>query len=185
MAQAGQRKCLSCGEFFFPDQRNLERQRYCAKSACRRVSKAASQAAWLAAPRNADYFCGPVHVARVQAWRAAHPGYSRAKPRKASALQDALISQALDSTGDLANRGGVVESPAEPALQDSLIASSPVLLGLIAHLFSLSLQDDMDETIRRLVKRGREMTHRSGGEELQAGVAGPAAALGARAVQLA
>ena len=26
---------------------------------------------------NDDYFRDPVHVARVQAWRAAHPGYSR------------------------------------------------------------------------------------------------------------
>ena len=76
MAKAGQRKCMSCGEFFIPDHRNGERQRYCGAAACRRASKAASQAAWLAQPRNHDYFSGPVHVARVQAWRAAHPSYS-------------------------------------------------------------------------------------------------------------
>ena len=78
MAKAGQRKCLSCGEFFTPDPRSGERQRYCCAADCRRASKAASQAAWLAKPSNRDYFSGPVHVARVQAWRAAHPGYSRA-----------------------------------------------------------------------------------------------------------
>ena len=93
MAKAGQRKCLSCGEFFIPDHRNAERQRYCAAAACRRASKAASQAAWLARPPNIDYFSDPVHVTRVQAWRAAHPGYSRGKARAAPALQDLLMTQ--------------------------------------------------------------------------------------------
>ena len=81
MAKAGQRKCMSCGEFFIPDHRSGERQRYCGATACRRASKAASQAAWLAQPANNDYFRGPVHVARVQAWRAAHRGYSRSRVR--------------------------------------------------------------------------------------------------------
>lgn len=87
MAKAGQRKCMSCGEFFIPDHRKGERQRYCCAVDCRRASKAASQAAWLARPPNNDYFSGPVHVARVQAWRAAHPGYSRARARPSQALR--------------------------------------------------------------------------------------------------
>jgi hypothetical protein len=81
MAKAGQRKCMSCGEFFIPNHRSGDRQRYCCAADCRRASKAASQAAWLARPPNNDYFSGPVHVARVQAWRAAHPGYSRGRVR--------------------------------------------------------------------------------------------------------
>ena len=81
MAKAGQRMCMSCAEFFIPDHRNGERQRYCCAADCRRASKAARQAAWLARPPNIDYFSGPVHVARVQAWRAAHPGYSRGRAR--------------------------------------------------------------------------------------------------------
>ena len=48
MAKAGQRKCMSCGLFFIPDHRKGERQRYCCAADCRRASKAASQAAWLA-----------------------------------------------------------------------------------------------------------------------------------------
>ena len=80
MAQCGQRKCLCCREFFDVDHRNRNRQRYCSDTACRRASKAASQAAWLTQPKNATYFSDPIHVARVQAWRAANPGYSRAKP---------------------------------------------------------------------------------------------------------
>ena len=92
MAKAGQRKCMSCGEFFLPDPRSGERQRFCAAGACRRASKAASQAAWLARPANKDYFRGPVHVARVQAWRTAHPGYGRGKARPLPALQDDMVS---------------------------------------------------------------------------------------------
>ena len=76
MATVGQRKCLCCKDFFDPDRRSANRQRYCAKPVCRIASKAASQAAWLAKPQNIDYFRDPVHVARVQAWRANHPGYS-------------------------------------------------------------------------------------------------------------
>lgn len=45
MAKSGQRKCLSCGDLFDPDRRNVGRQRYCSKAHCRRASKAASQAA--------------------------------------------------------------------------------------------------------------------------------------------
>jgi len=87
MAQCGQRKCLCCSQFFDVDHRNRNRQRYCSVTACRRASKAASQAAWLTQPKNATYFSDPVHVARVQAWRAAHPGYSRSKPGATRPLQ--------------------------------------------------------------------------------------------------
>ena len=108
MAKAGQRKCMSCGEFFIPDHRKGERQRYCCAVGCRRASKTASQAAWLARPPNNDYFSGPLHVARVQAWRAAHPDYSRARARPSSALQDLLTSQVPDLVEECANR---VEAP--------------------------------------------------------------------------
>ena len=61
MAKAGQRKCMSCGEFFIPDHRSGERQRYCCAADCRHASKAASQAAWLARPPNNDYFSCTEH----------------------------------------------------------------------------------------------------------------------------
>jgi hypothetical protein len=54
VAQSGQRKCLCCGLFFDLDHRNRKRQRYCSATACRRASKAASQASWLAQPRTAS-----------------------------------------------------------------------------------------------------------------------------------
>ena len=77
MSRRRRRKCLNCGELFRPDPRNARHQRYCSGPPCRKASKAASQARWLAKPQNRDYFRGPAHTERVRAWRAANPGYSR------------------------------------------------------------------------------------------------------------
>jgi hypothetical protein len=184
MAQSGQRKCLCCGLFFVPDHRHRERQRYCSATDCAAASKAASQAAWLARPENSGYFRDPSHVARVQAWRAAHPGYGRGRRRTARALQDLLIVQGPDSTEESANRGEIAAPPAEVALQDSCSALPPALAGLIAHLFELTLQEDMASTTRRLVQLGHDVINGSRGEDHQATAAPRAAAPGARAVQL-
>jgi hypothetical protein len=185
MAKSGQRKCLACGDFFDPDRRNVGRQRYCSKADCRRASKAASQAAWLAQPHNVGYFRDPVHVARTQAWRAAHPGYSRPTPRRPVALQDASITQAPDLIEESPQRGEITEPAQAPALQDLLDAPTPVLAGLIAHLFDLGLQDDIASTTRRLVQLGHDLIRGSRDEQThQASTAPRAAAPGACAVQL-
>ena len=184
MAKAGQRKCMSCGEFFIPDHRSGERQRYCAATACRRASKAASQASWLAKPANNDYFRGPVHVARVQAWRTAHPGYSRGRARPSRALQDPLVTQVPDAVEECANRAKAPEAPAVVALQDLWIAESPLLTGLIAHLFQPALQDDMASTTRRLVQLGRDVINGRCGEGHQAATSARAASTGPASVQL-
>ena len=176
MAKAGQRKCMSCGEFFIPDHRSGERQRYCAAATCRRASKAASQAAWLARPPNNDYFSGAVHVARVQAWRTAHPGYSCTRARPSRALQDLLTTQVPAAVEECADRVAVPEAPTVLALQDLLIAESPLLTGLIAHLFQPALQDDMASTTRRLVQLGRDVINGRCGEAHQATTSARAAA---------
>ena len=77
MHPTGSRKCLHCCDFFLPDARNRERQRYCVKPGCRRASRAASQAKWLAKPENVNQWKGWENVQRVQEWRKANPGYSR------------------------------------------------------------------------------------------------------------
>jgi hypothetical protein len=71
------RRCAHCGQPVTPDARNAHHQRYCPAPACRLASKRASQNKWLSQPENRDYHRGPAAVARVQAWRRAHPGYSR------------------------------------------------------------------------------------------------------------
>ena len=150
MAQAGQRKCLNCAHYFIPDRRVGTRQRYCCDDGCRRVSKVQSQRRWFSQAQNRDYFHGPVHVARVQAWRRAHPGYAR-RPASARALQDEYPSQPVDSAQESANR---TLPPTQP-LQDLIRASSPILAGLIAHVFQVTLQDEMAATARRLVDPAR------------------------------
>lgn len=184
MAKAGQRKCMSCASFFLPDARSAGRQRYCSAAECRRASKAASQAAWLAQPNNQDYFSGPVHVARVQAWRAAHPGYGRGKARAAPALQDPLPPQVPDVIEEFVDRDAA--SPvAEPlALQDLLNTPTPLLAGLVAHLFQPALQEDMVSTTRRLIQLGRDLINGGCGEGEQAAVAARAGAPDPGAVQL-
>jgi hypothetical protein len=114
------------------------------------VSKAASQARWLATPENQDYFCGSVNVARVQAWRSRHPGYWRKGRRVGTALQDLSIAQPIGSTIETANASG---SP----LQEILTAQPAVLIGLIAHIVGTPLQDDIVRTTDRLLRLGQDI----------------------------
>ena len=85
MTKRRRRKCLSCGELFRPDPRNVRHQRYCSAQSCRKASKAR----WLAKPQNQGYFGGPAHTERVRAWRAANPGYWR---RGRRALQEDALT---------------------------------------------------------------------------------------------
>lgn len=117
MAQSGQRKCLCCEEFFFLNPRSGERQRYCSAMDCRRASKAASQVAWLAKLQNLDYFKGPLHVERVRAWRAAHPGHHRPRPPARRVLQDSIPAQVNDFVEQRVDRDAPGEIPGRLALQ--------------------------------------------------------------------
>ena len=150
MGRGDRRKCKCCLRLFRPDPRNRRRQFYCSASGCRAASKTASQARWLAKPENQSYFRGPVNVARVQAWRARHPGYWRKGRRGGTALQDASIAQPIGSTIETAN---MVRS----ALQDVVLAQPAVLIGLIAHLVGTPLQDDIVRTADRLLRLGQDI----------------------------
>lgn len=154
MAGTERRKCLCCHKLFRPDPRNRHHQRYCAAASCRAASKAASQARWLAAPENQDYFRGPVHVARVKAWRLRHPGYWR-KRRRRVALQDLSLTQPIDSTNRRANF-------AHPALQEIILAQPAVLIGLIAHIAGTPLQEEIARTSGRLLRLGQDILASSG-----------------------
>jgi len=146
MARGGRRKCLCCRQLFRPDPRNRRRQRYCSMPRCRAASKAASQARWLAAADNQDYFKGPTHVARVRAWRSRHPRYwSRAGP-----LQDRSLAQPIDIPSEI---GDFVRCP----LQDFLSEQPAVLIGLIAHLTNSPLQDSIVRTTDRLLRLGQDI----------------------------
>ena len=151
MHQHRRRKCRGCGDLFRPDPRNLRHQHYCAKSECRKASKATSQRRWLGKRDNRDYFRGAANVERVRAWRAAHPGYwRRRRVRGPTALQEECSAQPIDLHE---------KSPtfAEVALQDLLCAQPLVLIGLIAHLSGTALQEDIARTGRRLQQLGQDI----------------------------
>jgi hypothetical protein len=128
MKRYRRRKCRHCKELFHPDPRNLRHQHYCAKPACRRASKAASQRRWLSKAQNRDYFRGAQNVQRVRQWRATHPAYWQHSGSKAQiALQEDSSAQPVDNK----DKPGELTSA---ALQDLLHSQPLVLIGLIANL---------------------------------------------------
>ena len=157
MARPVVRNCLFCGEMFRADPRNAGHQKYCSEPNCRKASKAASRRTWLAKPENQGYFRGSEHVARVQSWRAAHPGYwRRARGQRSAeresplALQDLCLSQAVEFTEDS-------QRAPKPALQDLLRDQPAVLIGFIAQFTGSTLQDDIARSTRRLLELGHDI----------------------------
>jgi hypothetical protein len=150
MAQGGRRKCKCCRKLFRPDPRNRRHQHYCSARACQAASKAASQARWLAKPENQDYFRGPVNTARVQAWRARHPGYWRKGRRSGAALQEVSTVQPVDPAAESADF-------ASTPLQEVLSAQPAVLIGLIAHIVGTPYQDDIVRATGRLLRLGQDI----------------------------
>jgi hypothetical protein len=156
------RKCKHCQTFFAPDPRSAGRQRYCAKPACRHASKTTSQHRWLQKPGNRDYFRGPTHVERVRQWRKAHPSYWRRQGSQAChALQEELTPQEPQ-------RQQFGDGLTPHALQDAFFMQPTLLIGLIAHLTGLSLQDDIAMTARRLQQLGRDIL--GGSPQLTGGI---------------
>jgi hypothetical protein len=110
----------------------------------------------MAQPENHGYFRGPVHLARIQAWRARHPGYWRKLPHPRTAFKDVSTPQDPDSFDKTRIS---VRSP----LQDLLTAQAAVLIGLIAHLAGTPLQDDIVRTTDRLLRLGQDILAMSEG----------------------
>ena len=96
MKKNKRRRCLCCRQLFHCHPRTRTQQRYCSEPNCRTASKKASQQRWLRKPENQDYFCGPQHVNRVQAWREAHPEYGRGMQKKGRRLQEMIKRQGVD-----------------------------------------------------------------------------------------
>lgn len=204
------RRCAHCGQPFTPDARNAHHQRYCPAPACRLASKRASQNKWLAKPENRDYHRGPAAVARVQAWRRAHPGYSR-RPTSAPVTAVPILPATATAPSvpcpptvpadPLAKTTGNAPFIAPPAalqepcpaplqeispapLQDLLASQPTIFIGLIAHLWGLALPEDIAATLDRLLPLGRDIL---GGydEHDQTGAEPGAPAPGPGALQLA
>jgi hypothetical protein len=145
------RKCLCCKEFYRPDHRNLRHQRYCSKPACRQESKAQSQFRWQQRPENQNYFRGPENSRRVKEWRKRNPGYWRKKKTPAqSPLQEVCQEQ-------VAPNEEVISEKTSDALQEVFLMQPAVVVGLISMMTGNSLQEDIAETARVLVRKGRDI----------------------------
>jgi len=149
MKRIKKKKCRHCRCLFVLDPRNQDRQDYCRKRPCKKASKVASQKKWLSKPENKDYFKGPVHVKRVQEWRKKNPDYWK-RSKRLIALQDLLIAQPAENTdnNDQVNAN---------ALQDLLLAQSPVIIGLISNFIGSPLQDDIADTLLRMQQSGQDI----------------------------
>lgn len=151
MSSSATRKCLCCNEMFHPDARNRRHQQYCAKDACRKASKAARQARWLAKPENQNYFRGSANCERVRQWRLANPGYScRKTASRRVALQDVSNLQPIENEHP-------VSSCTTSPLQDVLLMQPALLVGLISVMTGHALQDDIAESARVFLNRGRDI----------------------------
>ena len=146
------RKCRCCSEFFFPDYRNQDRQRYCSKPACQHASKLASQRRWLRTPFGRRYFREADNVERVRQWRQAHPGYWKPKPR-ASGDAQVIAHHELKPVQSSCNVPG---SPLG-TLQDSCLAQDPGFIGLISLITGRTLQEDIAPIARRVVEQGQNI----------------------------
>ena len=189
MKPARSRVCLCCEEAFQADRRNAYQQKYCSAPACRKASKAASQRSWIAKPENRNYHSGPEAVARVRDWQVTHPEYrDRQNAKRANALQDLCSVQVHDLKQEsiiLPNQGEIAVAPISPALQDFIVTQPYVFVGLIAHFFNITLQDDIASTTRSLQKLGEDIANGRGPDEFgKAGDLPRAHAPGTGAVQL-
>jgi hypothetical protein len=166
MKPAKRPRCLCCNNVFDADPRNARHQQYCPAPTCRLASKAASQRRWLAKPENLNYHRGEPAVARVRAWQLAHPEYrERQRAKRVPALQDLCAAQALDFEEESAIAAIDDEMPGAPvsaALQDFIGTQPLVFVGLIAHFFNITLQDDIANTARSLQKLGEDIANGRG-----------------------
>lgn len=131
--------CQCCGRRFLPDPRIGKRQRYCEKPLCRRASRAASRARWLAKPENAQYFKGTGNALRVRLWRAANPRPKKPSSQKAmQSLIEPTLAAALKACG----------------VQDMSERQLALVLGLVSALAQSDVQDVIARKIRRLMFAG-------------------------------
>jgi len=164
MEKKQKKKCRHCRQLFVPDHRNRGKQDYCEKAPCRKASKAASQKKWLSKPENKDYFRGPDNIERVQQWRKNNLEYWK-RTNRSTALQDHLAPQPTENKED---NSQIDTQPKKHALQDLLMAQSPVIIGLISNLTGSALQDDIANTLLRMQQFGQEIlfsqTQNQGGD---------------------
>jgi hypothetical protein len=149
-----QRKCCNCHQLYDPDPRGRYHQKHCPRPECRKASKAASQRRWRESDKGRDYFRGSANALRVKAWRAAHPGYARGRPGRPPKPSCALQEDCQPQSTVLPE---VKPTLGESALQEMIVTQSLILTGLIVQLTGEALQDDIGQTLHRLIRLGQQV----------------------------
>lgn len=184
MAKRIKHKCRHCHRLYTPSPRARGRQHYCAKAACRKASKTASQKKWATSKKGWDYFNGPGNVQRVQKWRKEHPGYWRKGWKKRLqgelagvgksdvALQDMVATEKAASgghfTGKCAQDGGALremifeeplvgvgQSGCSNALAARVERAEYAISGVLS-LLGCTLQDSIGSNMARVIQLGRD-----------------------------
>jgi hypothetical protein len=151
-------KCLNCNEEFHADRRNMERQKYCGKEACRKASKRASQQRWLEKPENRNYFRDKDNVERVQDWRKKHPGYwKKCQKKEVLPLQDDCPVQPVEKEPVAKEVSLPQKEPLKDVSLEAWIMKHPLVVGLISHLMASTLKGDIAQIMGRLVVKGRDI----------------------------
>ena len=147
MYRKSRRKCCHCKERFQPDYRNWDRQKFCSKPECKKVSRAQTQRRWRRKPENRAY-----HVERTQAWRRDNPGYWR----KTGALQDDCNAQHTENKEEIDEKSA--QKPQTPSpLQDTWIWQHPFMVGFLANLTGHALQDDIARSASHFIQLGLDI----------------------------
>lgn len=139
------RRCAHCGRRFLVNPRLGRRHRFCSQPECAHVSHLKSQKKWRRGPKGREYFKGSVNANGVREWRKVHPDYWRKYGRLAGVVIDEPLAAVLR----------------EVALQDSIDTHLALLIGLIAEVSNLALQDAIALEIRRLMLRGHGILAKS------------------------
>ena len=129
------RACAHCMTRFQVNPRVGKKHRYCSAPSCAKASHARSQASWLK-KEGKTYHSGAANTARVTAWRANHPGYSKRSQK--CALTAPTLAEALGAA----------------ALQDLSRGSLALLVGLVSRISPHALQDSIASEIRLLILEG-------------------------------
>ncbi len=132
-----------CGRPFVVNPRLGKRHRFCSRQACARASRRAAQQKWIKRSAGMDHFCGWGNVARVQAWREAHPYYWKRTRRHRG-----VPSGKFRLTRKLA---AVLRCA---ALQDTIVTRLALEIGMISRLSGVALQDAIAMEIRATMLRG-------------------------------
>jgi hypothetical protein len=109
------RQCLCCDEFFHPDPRSANRQRFCSKPVCQKASKTLSQQRWQAKGDNQKYWRGHDQADRVRTWRRNNPRYWKPRGQRRTLQDDCLPRDPLLL--------GLLSTLASSTLQDDIAAT--------------------------------------------------------------